>query len=208
MCGDNMEQQILDIEEILRPVSPPVVLVCKGILTANSFLFFGTPRHYVMRKYTCWCHACSRVRGRDPGNSTVSRGAYLDVPNCARNKLTVWREDHFTVTKAAGIEQRKKRVAEMITKELAKAKPGAWGCVQTRAMWSTNEQVHLRPGHHWFFKFSDGGEGSSCEKFFSLPQLRSGVVYKGTRFSNGDRALRVKRWLHRLDEDASGLTIE
>jgi len=112
------------------------------------------------------------------------------------------------VTKAAGIEQRKKRVAEMITKELAKAKPGAWGCVQTRAMWSTNEQVHLRPGHHWFFKFSDGGEGSSCEKFFSLPQLRSGVVYKGTCFSNGDRALRVKRWLHRLDEDASGLTIE
>ena len=62
MCGESMEQQILDIEEIVCPVSPPVVLVCKGILTANSFLFFGTPRHYVMRKYTCWCRACSRVR--------------------------------------------------------------------------------------------------------------------------------------------------
>jgi len=78
-------------------VSPPVVSVCKGILTAYSFLFFGTPRHYTMRKYSCWCRACSRVRGRGPGNGTVSRGAYLDVPNCARNKLTVWREDHFTV---------------------------------------------------------------------------------------------------------------
>ena len=35
-----------------------------------------------------------------------------------------------------------------------------------------------------------------------------GEVYKGTRFFNGDRALVVKRWLHRLDEDASGLTFE
>ena len=30
----------LDIEEILRPVSPPVISVCKGILTAYTFLFF------------------------------------------------------------------------------------------------------------------------------------------------------------------------
>jgi len=34
------------------------------------------------------------------------------------------------------------------------------------------------------------------------------VVYKGTRFYNGDRALRVKRWLHRVDEDAAGLIFE
>ena len=34
------------------------------------------------------------------------------------------------------------------------------------------------------------------------------MVYKGTRFYNGDRALRVKRWLHRVAEDASGLTFE
>jgi len=84
--------------------------------------------------------------------------------NCALNNLTVWREDHFTVTKAAGIEERKKRVAEMIAKELTKAKPGAWGCVQTREMWSTDEQIHLRPGHRWLFRFGDGGEGSSCVK--------------------------------------------
>ena len=36
----------------------------------------------------------------------------------------------------------------------------------------------------------------------------TGVVYKGTRFYNGDRALKVKRWLHRVAEDASGLTFE
>jgi len=180
----------LDVEEILRPVSPPEVSVCKGILTAYSFLFFGTPRHYAMRKYSCWCLACSRVRGRGPAYGTVSRGSYLDVPNCARKKLTVWKEDRFTVTKEAGIEKRKKRVAEMVAKEVTKAKPGAWGCVQARELWSTEEDVHLRPGHHWIFEFGDAGEGSSCEKLFSLPQRRSGVVYKGTRFYHGDQALR------------------
>ena len=108
----------------------------------------------------------------DAGNGTVSRGTYLDVPNCARNKLTVWREDHFTVTKASGIEERKKRVPEMIAKELTKAKPGAWECVQTREMWSTDKQVHLRPGHHWLFEFSDGGEGSRSEEHTSELQSR------------------------------------
>ena len=34
------------------------------------------------------------------------------------------------------------------------------------------------------------------------------MVYKGTRFYNGDCALRVKRWLHRVDENALGLTVE
>ena len=34
------------------------------------------------------------------------------------------------------------------------------------------------------------------------------MVYKATRFYNGDRALKVKRWLHRVAEDATGLTFE
>ena len=34
------------------------------------------------------------------------------------------------------------------------------------------------------------------------------MVYSATRFYNGDRALRVKRWLHRVVGDASGLTFE
>ena len=36
----------------------------------------------------------------------------------------------------------------------------------------------------------------------------SSKVYKGTRFFDGDLALVVKRWLHRVDEDASGLTFD
>jgi len=201
----------LDAEEIVRPESPPVVSVCKGILTSYSFLFLGTQRHYAMRRYSCWCPACSRVRGRGPASGTVSDGAFLKVPNCDRKELSVWKEAHFTVTQEAGIQQRKKRVAEMITKELAKAKPGAWGCVQAREQWSEEEQIHLRPGHHWIFEFGEAPDGTSCEFTFAFSPLqpkRNGVVYKGMRFYNGDRALKVKRWLHRVAEDASGLTFE
>ena len=201
----------LDAEEIVRPESPPVVSVCKGILTSYSFLFLGTQRHYAMRRYSCWCPACSRVRGRGPASGTVSDGAFLKVPNCDRKELSVWKEAHFTVTQEAGIQQRKKRVAEMITKELAKAKPGAWGCVQAREQWSEEEQIHLRPGHHWIFEFGEAPDGTSCEFTFAFSPLqpkRNVVVYKGMRFYNGDRALKVKRWLHRVAEDASGLTFE
>ena len=66
----------------------------------------------------------------------------------------------------------------------------------------------MRPGHHWNFEFGKAQDGSSCEKLFSLPQRRSGVEYKGTRFYDGQSALVVKRWLHRVDDDASGLTFE
>ena len=140
----------LDVAEIYRPASPPDVSPCKGILSSYSFLFLGTPGHYAMRAYSCWCPACSRVRGR--GHGAVSRGACLDVPGCTRSKLTVWREDKFTVRPADGQRERDKRTAETRAKELPKAKPGKWGCVQACELWSTKEDVHLRPGHHWLFE--------------------------------------------------------
>jgi hypothetical protein len=85
----------LDTGEIVRPSVPPDVSAVKGILSSYSFLFFGTPGHYVMRKYSCWCKACALVRGR--GHGCVSRGRFLDVSGCLRSKLTVWKEDQFTV---------------------------------------------------------------------------------------------------------------
>jgi len=39
-------------------------------------------------------------------------------------------------------------------------------------------------------------------------QARKWEDYKGTRFYDGERALVIKRWLNRVDEDASGLTFE
>jgi hypothetical protein len=104
----------LDADEIVRPVAPPDVSPVKGILSSYSFLFLGTVGHYCMRNYSCWCKACSLVRGR--GYGCVSRHKFLDVPGCLRSKLTVWKEENFTVLPFQGIEHRKKRVADWFAK--------------------------------------------------------------------------------------------
>jgi hypothetical protein len=51
------------------------------------------------------------------------------------------------------------------------------------------------------------GSNSCVEKQFKLG-TRKYEEYKGVRFGNGDCTLVVDVWLHRVDEDASGLTFE
>ena len=98
----------------------------------------------------------------------------------------------FTVLPFQGIEQRKKRVAEWVAKALPSVKPGVWGCVQARTQWSTEEDAHMRPGHHWLCEFGDAGNGTSCERQFNLDH-RKCEDYRGTRFYNKDSALVIKR---------------
>ena len=57
------------------------------------------------------------------------------VPGCTRSTQTLWKEGKFTVVAAAGIKQRKDRVAELLAKELPKVKPDKWGCVQASQLW-------------------------------------------------------------------------
>ena len=163
---------------------------------------------YAMREWSCWCPACSRVRGRGRELGTVSEGRLLRVPGCTHSKLTVWREDQFTVTPKAGIPNRKKRLAKLWAQLECKIALGKYGCVQVRELWGTSEERHYRPGHHWLFEFGDAGDGPPVEKRFSEIAHRSFEVYKGMRFYNGEQALTVKRWLHRMDADKSGLTFE
>jgi len=49
--------------------------------------------------------------------------------------------------------------------------------------------------------------GTSCENEFKLQACKL-EDYKGTRFHDGKRALVIKWYLNRVDEDASGLTFE
>ena len=64
------------------------------------------------------------------------------------------------------------------------------------------------PGHFWLLKFGKvPGRNSCVEKKFELG-TRKYEYYKGVRFGAGDCALVVDVWLHRVDEDASGLTFE
>ena len=192
--------------QISRPLAPPVVSPCKGIMSCFSFMFLGVPRHYARRSFSCWCTACSRVRGR--GHGSKSCGPNLMVEGCTRTKQTFWTEDEFTVTASSGIRNRDVRVAEIVVRELEKAKPDKWGCVQARELWSPQEERQVRPGHFWLLKFGKVPGSNSCvEKKFKLG-TRKYEEYKGVRFGNGDCALVVDVWLHRVDEDASGLTFE
>ena len=50
------------------------------------------------------------------------------MPGCTRSTQTFWKEGKFTVVAAAGINQHKERVAEMLAKEVSKVKLDKWGC--------------------------------------------------------------------------------
>jgi hypothetical protein len=68
------------------------------------------------------------------------------VAGCTRTKQTVWIEDQFTVTLSAGIRNREKRVTDIVVRELKRAKPDVWGCIQAREVWSTDEEANMWPG--------------------------------------------------------------
>ena len=83
-----------------------------------------------------------------------------------------------TVTTSAEIRNHEKRVAEIVVRELKRAKPDVWGCVQSREVWSTEEEAHLCPGQVWICKFGTVPGIMSCvEKKFEL-QTRKWEEYK------------------------------
>jgi hypothetical protein len=130
------------------------------------------------------------------------------VAGCTSAKQTDWAEDQFTVTSSAGIRNHEKRVSDIVVRELKRAKPVAWGCVQAREVWSTEEETNMRSGHFWICKLGTvPGSMSYVEKKFEL-QVRKWEEYKGTRYSDGDSALVVELWLHRVADDLSGLTFQ
>ena len=64
-------------------------------------------------------------------NSTT-RTTLLDCLTELRRKL---QEEHGSC-----IKEREKRIKEILNKEIPKAKPGNWACVQARELWSTEEE--------------------------------------------------------------------
>ena len=76
----------LNDDQISRPPALPIVSPSKGIMSCYSFIFLGVPRHYDRRSFSCWCKACSRVRGR--GHGWNSCDANLMVQGYTRTKQT------------------------------------------------------------------------------------------------------------------------
>ena len=162
-------------------------------------------RHYAKRPFSCWCKVWSIVRGRGVGSQS-SRSDLL-VTDCTCTRQTSWTEDQFTVT-AAGIRDRETRVPEIVVREIKRDKHGAWGCVQAREVWSTEEETHMCPGHYWIYKFGTvPGSMNSVEKKFEL-QTQKWEEYKGPRYYDGDRTVVVELWLNRVADDLSGLTFQ
>ncbi len=84
-----------------------------------------------------------------------------------------------------------------------------WGCVKARAQWSTEEDVHRRPGHHWLCEFGDTGNDTSCVKQFNLCV---GGLYLGTHVSTKENVLSSSngdstewRWMSQDSRSKSGL---
>ncbi len=82
--------------QISRPPAPPVVSPCKGIMSCFSFMFLGVPRHYPRRSFNCWFKVTRVCVAED------------------------------TVTASSGIRNCDVRVAEIVVRELEKAKPDKW----------------------------------------------------------------------------------
>ena len=128
---------------IQRPTATPIVDPLCGILSLYSF-FMLSDGVVAARSYSCWCSACSRVRGR--GEGTVSEGMYMNVPGCTRVYLTRWQERSRIVVRAGcGQRERDKRQADVWARLRTKIAPGKFAAVQARELWSTSEEVHHPP---------------------------------------------------------------
>jgi hypothetical protein len=95
-------------------------------------------------------------------------------------------------------------------RELKRAKPGVWGYIQAREVRSSEEEANMRTGHFWICKLGTFPGSMTCvERKFELQGRKcKWEEYKGTRYSDGDSALVVELWLHRVANDLSGLTFQ
>jgi hypothetical protein len=117
-------------DQVIRPPAPPIVSPCKDIMSCFSILFLGLPWHSSRWTYSFCCKACSR--GRGVGSNSC--GANLMVQGCTCTNQTFWTEDQFVLTVSSGIRDHDRRVAEIVSRELEKTKPGKWGYVQVHEL--------------------------------------------------------------------------
>ncbi len=84
------------------------------------------------------------------------------MSSCSRTKQTTRIEDQFTVTSSAGIRKREKKVADIVVRDLKRTKPGVWGWIQDREVWSSEEEANIRSGHFWMSKIGTFPGSMTC----------------------------------------------
>ena len=129
----------------------------------------------------------------------------LGIPNCARCDLTSFEgsEERVACTEAGGIANAKQRAKALWAKLKPLLKAGKFAAVQVRRLWSEEERRHLRPGHFWACELGDAdGKGSPI----IAGPFKERTTFEGQRFDEGECAILLRRYYHRVASDPNGLT--
>ena len=133
----------------------------------------------------------------------------LAVAGCKRSHLDVHFKESIIQCKASsGIANAKARQKALWKLLKPLLREGKFAAVQARELWSTEEQVHTRPGHFWVCELGDfDGCGSpiihNYTKKNEVFTLSNGQKHRG---DEGDCLLLLRRYYHRVADDPKGLT--
>jgi hypothetical protein len=113
---------------------------------------------------------------------------------------------------ASGILNARARQQALWKKLKPLLKAAKFAAVQARELWSTEERIHLRPGHFWACQLGDAyGTGSPIlhtytrkNEWFELKI--DGEIIGKYRGDEGDCLLAIRRYYNRTADDATGLT--
>ncbi len=64
-------------------------------------------------------------------------------------------------------------------RELKRAKPDAWGCIQAHEVWSNEEEANMWTGHFWICKLGTVPGSMICERRSSSSRDASGRSTRG-----------------------------
>lgn len=150
------------------------------------------------RRYCCWCPACCLAHESGEGMN-----ALLDVADCERRHLTRFADSTITCTQTKGLGNAKARAKALWPDLKRNVKAGKFAAVQARELWSTEEKVHLRPGHFWACELGDAdGKGSPILE----GPFAKRTTFEGQRYDPGECAILLRRYYHRVADDRQGLT--
>lgn len=134
------------------------------------------------------------------------------IAGSSRPSPCCFSEDAIKCSVAAGLPNAKARQKELFGKLKPLLWAGRFAAVQARALWSTEERIHLRPGHFWACELGDAdGNGSPIlhqytgkNEWFEL-KIKGAVVGK-YRGDDGECLLLLRCYYNRVADDPTGLT--
>ena len=155
----------IDKDEIVWPAGePPTYSTFKDI--SKRYSFWMRPGHGRVggARYSCHCPACCLAFETGEGMDNL-----LDIANCERRHLNRYEtrrgcyrhgyeEATIVCTQATGQVNAKSRAKDLWQELKRLLKAGKFAAVQARELWSTEERVHMRPGHFWACELGDAGD--------------------------------------------------